>query len=153
MFFRLVILSLFLLLNTGCSMFQRDPPPPVIPPIVLWDSSYAEPMGTPQTATVRRGIVKIVCLFPDEGEQPRWIKALLEYRNDQQDGALARMLVFSNVYGMYNLELVGAAMSPRQIVHIEWMTQFDQRGSYDILIEHGVMRPISAVPTNTLARP
>jgi hypothetical protein len=127
-------------------MFQRDPPPPIVPPVVLWDASYAEPMGTPQTATVRRGIIKIVCQFPDEGEQPKRIHAIVEYRGDLQDSAIARMMVFSNISGLYTLELVGAALAPRHIVHIEWQTQYDQTGTYDILIEHGVMRPTPAVP-------
>lgn len=166
MFFQRLSAVLLIACFAGCSSFNRGNgttqavvvqtpmvPTPVIPPVIFWDSSYSEPMGTPQTATIRRGIVKIICQFPDEDEQPKWIKALVEYKNETQDGALARMQVFTTSPGMYVLQLVGAAQSVRQVVHIEWLTQTDQRGSYDILIEHGVMRPTPALPTNTLARP
>lgn len=148
------------LLISGCKGYQTMPLE-VVPPVIHWDASYAERfaavnssshVGAPSSCI--RGMIKITFEFPESGEDPDWVKVMLEY----PDGAVARMDIIPRGGGMYFAQLPGLAPSGRLVVFIQWLSRDDYISEYRIEIHDGDMRPLpsglnSVFPPDTLARP
>jgi hypothetical protein len=134
------LLLLAVTLLSGCQGYQTTPIE-VVPPVVHWDASYAEAMTTISSTgaqSCHRGIIKMMFEFPEDGEDPDWVKVMLKY----EDGALARMDVLERGCGVYIVQLPGLSPVGRFILHIQWLSPDNVIGNYNILIEGGDMRPV-----------
>lgn len=134
------LLLLAVTLFSGCPGYQTTPIE-VVPPVIHWDASYAEAMMTTTSAgghSCHRGIVKMMFEFPEDGEDPDWVKVMLKY----EDGALARMDILERGCGVYIVQLPGLSPDGRFILHIQWLSPDNVIGNYNILIEEGNMRPV-----------